>query len=405
MKIFKKFLNSNKLKRLKKNLKEYRYFIEDSIFYFFSFFFTISKKPNLKIVTASDSKFYDSLLQLIDSIRTHEPEAKIVVYDIGLTNSQIQKLKNYKLSEFKKFDFNKYPKFFSERDEFGKLGAYAWKSAIINEVLENETKDIVIWFDAGNILTGKLSKLKKALLFNNFYSPLSSGKLKDWCHFKTLNFLNANNILKKPNLTGGLVGFNSSSKEAREFAKKWFDYSLIEECIAPEGSNRNNHRQDQSVLSILFYSDKKINYSPKTKSFFSIKVNQNPGKRVYLLDPSEETEFKDSWLKQQDDITTNTVSSCDAVWIINLKDLQKLERKYLKRKKIIFNIFSNEDLNFLLENKYFENQNPKNYFLLYSLEHLNKITKNDELSVNVYKIDDSNNLGQLRNAIKSILSD
>tara|TARA_E500000331_G_C17267819_1_gene717873 strand:+ start:304 stop:1524 length:1221 start_codon:yes stop_codon:yes gene_type:complete len=406
MKIFKKLLNSNKLKRFNKISKEYRYFIEDSIFYFFSFFFTINKKANLKIITASDSKFYDSLIQLIDSIRTYEPEAKIVVYDIGLNNSQIEKLENYKLSEFKKFDFNQYPKFLSKRDEFGKLGAYAWKSAIINEVLEQEKEDIVIWFDAGNILTGKLTKLKKILLFNSFYSPLSSGNLKNWCHQNTLNYLKAtNNILKKPNLTGGLVGFNSTSPDAKKFAKKWFKYSLIEECISPKGSDRNNHRQDQSVLSILFYQDKKINYSPKTKSFFSIKVNQNPGKRIYLLDSSEATKFKVSWLKQQDDITTNTVSSSDAIWILDLKDLQKLERKYLKRKKIIFNIFSNDDLNYLLENKYLQNQNNKNYFLLYSSELFNKIIKNNYLSGNIYKIEDTNNQNQLRNIIKSILSD
>tara|TARA_B110000008_G_scaffold129877_1_gene132134 strand:- start:1214 stop:2437 length:1224 start_codon:yes stop_codon:yes gene_type:complete len=407
MNIFKKFINSNKLKRFRNNFKEYRYYVEDSIFYSFVFFFTINQKEKrLKIITASDSKFYDSLIQLIDSIRTFEPDAKIVLYDIGLNNSQIEKLKNYKLFEFKKFDFNKYPQFFSDRDEFGKLGAYAWKSAIINEVLENETKDIVIWFDAGNILTGKLTKLKKVILFNSFYSPLSAGNLKDWCHFKTLSFLNAgNNILKKPNLTGGLVGFNSSTSQAKEFAKKWFKYSLIKECISPEGSDRNNHRQDQSVLSILFYLDKKINYSPKTKSFFSIKVNQNPGKRIYLLDSSEKSEFKITWLKKQDDITTNTVSSSDAIWILDLNDLKKLEKKYLTRHKIIFNIFSNEDLSYLLENKYFQNQNSKTYFLIYSLDILNKIIEDDYLSEKIYKIDDTKDLNQLRNTINTILSD
>ncbi len=44
MKIFKKLLNSNKLKRFNKISKEYRYFIEDSIFYFFSFFLLLIKK-------------------------------------------------------------------------------------------------------------------------------------------------------------------------------------------------------------------------------------------------------------------------------------------------------------------------------------------------------------------------
>lgn len=31
----------------------------------------------------------------------------------------------------------------------------------------------------------------------------------------------------------------------------WRDCALEKECISPEGSNRTNHRQDQSVLSIL----------------------------------------------------------------------------------------------------------------------------------------------------------
>ena len=87
-----------------------------------------------------------------------------------------------------------------------------------------------------------------------------------------------------------------------------------------------------------------------------------------------------------------------------LPETQFTELK-LKRKKIIFNIFSNDDLNYLLENKYLQNQNNKNYFLLYSSELFNKIIKNNYLSGNIYKIEDTNNQNQLRNIIKSILSD
>jgi hypothetical protein len=32
---------------------------------------------------------------------------------------------------------------------------------------------------------------------------------------------------------------------------RWKECAVTKECIAPEGSNRKNHRQDQAVLSVL----------------------------------------------------------------------------------------------------------------------------------------------------------
>ena len=69
-------------------------------------------------------------------------------------------------------------------------------------------------------------------------------------------------------------------------------YSLIQECIAPQGSSRENHRQDQSILSILKYQNKQKIYSPKMKLNFGIKVNQNPGIKIYISD-SFENELKE----------------------------------------------------------------------------------------------------------------
>ena len=254
MKIYEKLLNSTKYKKTINKLEYYWYYFQDFIFYLYSLLLTVNKRANVKIITASDYKFYDSLIQLIDSIIIHEPNTNIVVYDIGLMTSHIEELKKTNRVELKTFDFEKYPKFLSERDKFGKLGAYAWKSAILNEVLEHENKDIVLWLDAGNILTSSLKRLKKVVLLNNFYSPLSAGNLIDWCHPKTLQYLNAPKyIFKKANLTGGLVAFNTASSFAKDLAKKWYKNSMIEDCIAPPDSDRNNHRQDQSVLSILFY--------------------------------------------------------------------------------------------------------------------------------------------------------
>jgi len=405
MKIYEKLLNSTKYKKTINKLEYYWYYFQDFIFYLYSLLLTVNKRANVKIITASDYKFYDSLIQLIDSIIIHEPNTNIVVYDIGLMTSHIEELKKTNRVELKTFDFEKYPKFLSERDKFGKLGAYAWKSAILNEVLEHENKDIVLWLDAGNILTSSLKRLKKVVLLNNFYSPLSAGNLIDWCHPKTLQFLNAPKyIFKKANLTGGLVAFNTASSFAKDLAKKWYKNSMIEDCIAPPDSDRNNHRQDQSVLSILFYLDSNINYSPKTKSFFSIKVNQNPGKKVYLLDSTEKTEFKISWLMKQDDITTNTISYSDTIWVLNIEDLNKIQKKFLRSKKLIINIFSNEDLNYFLERKNNKIENSNIFFLIFDLKISDLLVNKNFLIKNIYNLKNKNDQDKLRSIIISILS-
>lgn len=405
MKIYEKLLNSTKYKKTINKLEYYWYYFQDFIFYLYSLLLTVNKRANVKIITASDYKFYDSLIQLIDSIIIHEPNTNIVVYDIGLMTSHIEELKKTNRVELKTFDFEKYPKFLSERDKFGKLGAYAWKSAILNEVLEHENKDIVLWLDAGNILTSSLKRLKKVVLINNFYSPLSAGNLIDWCHPKTLQFLNAPKyIFKKANLTGGLVAFNTASSFAKDLAKKWYKNSMIEDCIAPPDSDRNNHRQDQSVLSILFYLDSNINYSPKTKSFFSIKVNQNPGKKVYLLDSTEKTEFKISWLMKQDDITTNTISYSDTIWVLNIEDLNKIQKKFLRSKKLIINIFSNEDLNYFLERKNNKIENSNIFFLIFDLKISDLLVNKNFLIKNIYNLKNKNDQDKLRSIIISILS-
>ena len=66
--------------------------------------------------------------------------------------------------ELKKFEFKDYPRFISERDEFGKLGAYAWKSIIIEETLSDVDEGLVLWLDAGNKITSSLDRLKKVIL-------------------------------------------------------------------------------------------------------------------------------------------------------------------------------------------------------------------------------------------------
>tara|TARA_Y100000768_G_C23982699_1_gene686807 strand:+ start:469 stop:1692 length:1224 start_codon:yes stop_codon:yes gene_type:complete len=406
MSINSRLKNSIKIKKFKEKIRNYKHLISDFIFYILVLITNNKLNKDIIIVSASDNQFYDSLLQLIESINNFEPKAKIIIYDIGLTNEQFDSLNKNKTIELRKFNFSNYPKFIGERDEFGKLGAYAWKPTIIYEVLQEEKNEIVLWLDAGNKLTGVLKRLKKVITYNNFYSPLSSGNLSDWCHLNTLEYFNVQeDLYKNPNLTGGLVGFNSSNHDARELAKKWFQYSNIEECIAPDGSDRNNHRQDQSLLSILFYLDKQIKYSPKTKKFFSILVNQNPGKRIYLLDANEVNAFKIEWLKKFGNITTNTISYSDAIWILNINEFSKIEKKYLREKKLVFNVFSNKDLNALSENKNSIKKFKSKLYVLYNNTNFKeKILNEDIVESNIFFIKEQSEQDKFENIILSILN-
>jgi len=36
-----------------------------------------------------------------------------------------------------------------------------------------------------------------------------------------------------------------------ELARPWYECSITRQCIAPDGSSRKNHRQDQSALTVL----------------------------------------------------------------------------------------------------------------------------------------------------------
>ena len=85
---------------------------------------------------------------------------------------------NYKYITIKKFNFDKYPKFFSERSNGdNKLGSYAWKSAIVSETIK-EYGGSVLWLDAGDKVTKKLTLLRIVLTSVGLYVPKVQEELR-----------------------------------------------------------------------------------------------------------------------------------------------------------------------------------------------------------------------------------
>lgn len=207
---------------------------------------TTTVTNQVAIVTATSSNHYIPLTRLLVSIRHHEPNIPIIVYDLGLTAEQIEWIRYVNGVVFRTFPFRNWPPHVAVEAE-----TYAWKPIIINEVMTRDTAN-VIWMDSGDQLR---APIRNAMLrywedYRGFYSGTSSGDLKTWTFPATLAVLNVpQDLLTTTNCNAAFLGFSLAVHEP--LVKPWLKCALDVNCIAPEGSSRANHRQDQAVLSCL----------------------------------------------------------------------------------------------------------------------------------------------------------
>lgn len=341
-----KLENSIKFKKLLSFLKDLPFFFLDYFLIILSFqknliFKRKAYKKNLVFVTGADDSFFESLVQLVGHFQNKFPKNTFIVYNLGINENKLSNLiYNYPNIIVEQFNFHEYPTFYSKRDSFKKLGSYAWKSAIIYEVIK-KYKSQVIWMDTGNLVKGKLIYLRIVLSAFGFVSPFSVGSIKEWTHPNVLDVLSVkSNISKKRNLTGGLVGFDYNNENSMKLLIDWYTFSKDEQYISPSNSNRSNHRQDQSLLSILYYQNKKIINPCHIKSVFGLLVNKNPGTKIYFSESNVEElrKLRNHYYQNYPNQMINTIKDSDVVFILDFQLLGKIETKILKSKKIYLNL-------------------------------------------------------------------
>ena len=203
-------------------------------------------------VTAIDERFVGNCEKLLLSFNKNLYKNQFVLYDLGCSSDSLQKLKKInKNIKIKKYTHELIPGKF-EKDS---LSSYNWKPIIINEVL-NKYRSKVVWLDSGNTINKKIIFLKIALTSNKILVVKSSNQVHELSHKDTLSALSINkNILKRNNFAGGLVGIDYTSEKYTKFIFEWMKYSQIKEIITPLGSNENNHRYDQTILTLLLHKN------------------------------------------------------------------------------------------------------------------------------------------------------
>lgn len=201
------------------------------------------------LVTGSSSNHFKSLCNLLNSIFSSQDSnhMQIIVYDLGLENEEVTYIKHmFPKCLLKILIYESLPTYFNISIN---AGEYAWKPLIIKTIWNEFKFKYLIWLDAGCLWNNNLTEWTKILDSEYIYSPISAGYIHDWCSKWTIKktTYQGNDRMR----SGGVIGLLKDYQPNNKLIHRWYRWATSKEYIAPFGSNRNNHRQDQSLLSIL----------------------------------------------------------------------------------------------------------------------------------------------------------
>ena len=232
-----------------------------------------TNNTNICFVTGCNSYYFKKWCLLYNSIVTYHSNALIYFFDLGLTTdevNEINEMKKFKII-YHYFNFENYPSWVNIKNI---AGQWAWKSQCIKIVLDNNTSiKYIIWCDSLNSIDKNLFGLFQFLDKNNIYTNNTSGTVKTWTYDATIQYFNAENFINYPMKNGALQAYNVTIPWVKQFIYDYANYSLIKECIFPDGSDRSNHRQDQSILTILYYKYKEVYNFDDNNSYMGISIH------------------------------------------------------------------------------------------------------------------------------------
>jgi lipopolysaccharide biosynthesis glycosyltransferase len=201
-----------------------------------------------RIVTAADKAYFYALMTLITTnFHRNDRNLQIEIWDLGLTPKQLQFLslpmnQNIKLRNLSDL---KRPPFRGAYDP--KIESFAWKPLIIQESLKST--EALLWLDAGVAVCNDITSIFEDLNFNKMSFYENSDYLNiDFTSKKCLRVMNASEQeLFAPQIHGNILGFQNSDNSIA-LVDDWCKFMERREVAT---STFNDHRHDQSVLSIL----------------------------------------------------------------------------------------------------------------------------------------------------------
>jgi len=198
------------------------------------------------VLTGASSNHYHPVRNLLWSLDHHEPDRRVVVFDLGLSEPELRGLEG---REVRRFRFEDYPAHLNFHLPAGRK-SNCWKAILVSDFYR-EAGDTVLWLDAGDLVHGSLDPIARVLDNEGIYTPMDPFKVADFAHPVTLEALGASPEVRARNVHySGVTGFGPRCVPLLD---RWRELSLDPKVIRPEGWNRQQHRSDQIVLSVLLY--------------------------------------------------------------------------------------------------------------------------------------------------------
>ena len=133
------------------------------------------------------------------------------------------------------------------------LQTYAFKSACLKYIRDHINGQVVMWMDSACLLEARATEIEEMVRRYKVYSPYSAADIEKWCHPTTIERMGYCGSINHSMRSGGLFAVDLSSPVGIAFLENYHRIMAYENIVCPLGSNKSNHRQDQSVLTILYW--------------------------------------------------------------------------------------------------------------------------------------------------------
>lgn len=222
------------------------------------------------ILTAANDAYINTCMDFISSYTLDY--ANLIVYDLGFNEDNLHKIQELQVKynfQLKIFNFRLYPEHVDLIKYNGLNCSYAFKPIIIyNEANEQSNKNkVIIWMDSANRFNGNsILEMYNLSKKQGIYSPISalentieSIELNNHQIVTSYGITNYEHTTQLKSISANIIGIDYTNNAGFYILNKWYTDSLNKNQICPEGTNRNNNRQDQTILSILIYLYEKNN--------------------------------------------------------------------------------------------------------------------------------------------------
>jgi hypothetical protein len=197
------------------------------------------------LLTACNSKFFNSCLTMIASMHRTSPDAvhEILVYNLGLSSAEkafLNKLAKVRTMEFPEYVGDFYPGYLEPKQ-------YAWKMCCIKE--GGNYGDQVFWLDSGIVCLRNMQEIYDEIeQFDIFLVDNKYWLIKNHLSPACARVMQVTDEEKEaPMISGGIQGYKVNGYY-QEYVDEGFSWSQIQEAVH---GPFECHRHDQTVYSVL----------------------------------------------------------------------------------------------------------------------------------------------------------